>query len=302
MLVKSLDKLNTITSLKKPKRIVVVAAHDITVINAIRKAIENNIIEPIFIGCYESIRNICKEINFNINNYEIIDVQDETNAAEIATNIISQDKADILMKGLIPTAIFLRPILSKDKNLLTAKLLSHLAIAELPNYHKLIGITDAAINIHPGIEEKIEIINNSVRAFKKLSISHPKIALICPIEKENPKIESTVHATIIKKKWLDGNIMDCIIDGPLALDNALSKEASDRKNIISNVAGDADILIAPSLDAGNILYKSVTYLAGGTTASVVLGAKFPIILTSRSDSVSCKFNSIALAVKLMTNE
>src|SRR5699024_5454091 len=203
----------------------------------------------------------------------IHNVENDQEAAACAVKMVADNTCNILMKGQISTSFILKEVLNKEHNLIESKLLSHVAVFDLPNYHKSILLTDAAMNIAPGTEEKKLIINNAVDFARKLNIQLPKVAILSAVEKINPKISTT-------------------IDGPLQYDLAISKEAAATKGIRSEVAGDADILIAPQIEAGNILYKSLVYSAGSSVAATILGAKVPIVLTSRADSAEDKYNSI----------
>jgi phosphate butyryltransferase len=202
------------------------------------------------------------------------------------------------MKGLVPTAPFLKAILQKETGIKKRDVLSHFALFELSGYHKLLGVTDAAMNINPDLDEKVSIIRNAIEVYQRLGISEPKVAVIGPLEVVNPKIESTLHAAMLTLMNKRNQITGCKIDGPLALDNAISKEAAELKGIDSEVAGDADIIVTPDLNSGNILYKSLIFLAGGTSAAIIMGADSPVVLTSRADSELSKFMSIVLAAAM----
>ncbi|HEX2936794.1 MAG TPA: phosphate acyltransferase, partial [Bacteroidales bacterium] len=218
--------------------------------------------------------------------------------AYIAVELIREGKADILMKGMISTAPLLKAVLHKEKGIKKADTLSHFALFETKYYKKLLGVTDAAMNIAPTLEEKKAIIINAVDILQRIGYKKPKVAAVTPLEIVNPKIESTVHAQKLKELNKCGDIPGCIVDGPLALDNALSLEAAEHKGIQSEVSGDSDIIMVPDLNSGNILYKSLIYLGGASSAAVIAGAQVPIVLTSRSDNHYTKLLSIALAAAL----
>lgn len=276
------------------KRLVLASAADEHSLDAVFKASKNKIIEPVLIGDKNKIIEICKKKGYDYKNTEIIDNKDNNNAVKESVRFIKEGRADILMKGYISTATLLRAILNEKNGLKNASLLSHFAIFEHPEYHKLIGITDVAMNIAPELKEKAEIINNAVRYMNKIGYKKPKVAIIGAVELVNEKMPATVDAAILSKMAQRNQIQDCIIDGPLAFDNAMSKESAEHKGIISDVAGDADLLIMPNIEAGNILYKSFAY-GGAKLAAVVLGALVPVVLTSRSDTEESKLNSIILA-------
>lgn len=277
------------------KRIIVAAAEDDNVLLSIKDAVEHNIIEPIFVGNKAKINKISEEIGFDVNKYAIIEENNSAKSAQIAVSEIRNGNADILMKGMVQTSDFLRAILNKESGLRNSDLLSHIGFFEMPAYHKIIALTDAAQNIAPDFNEKIAIIKNAVDMFHHLGNTNPKVAILTAVESVNPKMQATVDAAMLTMMNKRGQIKGCVIDGPLAFDNAISKEAAEHKGIISEVAGESDILVAPDIEAGNILYKSFTFFGKGTVAAVVLGAKVPIVLTSRSDSDRSKLSSIALA-------
>ncbi len=277
------------------KKLIVAAAEDENVLLAVNECYQKKIILPILIGDTIKIKFLLKKLHIPEYNIEIIDIPNSDKAAEKAVEYVKNTPDSILMKGLIKSNELLKKIIKKDDGLLTDKLLSHVGLVESPYYHKILGITDGAININPKVNQKIEIIKNAVQFFNKLGYSSPKVAILGAIEKINEKIESTVHAAEIKKYFNENNIKNCIIDGPFALDNAVSAKAAKSKKIISEVAGDADILVTPNIDAGNILYKSLNFLGGSTTAGVILGGSSPIVFTSRADSHQTKYMSIILA-------
>ncbi|MDR0927498.1 MAG: bifunctional enoyl-CoA hydratase/phosphate acetyltransferase [Ignavibacteria bacterium] len=295
MVIKKLDELIDIAKASGKKTIAVAAAEDDHVLHAVHKAMEAGIVNPILIGHNEKINEIAKRDNINIAGVKIIDEPNPVISAQKAVAFCSSGDAQILMKGLVSTADFLRAVLNKEVGLRTKELLCHLGVFEIPSYHKLLALTDAAQNIEPTIDEKVKIITSCVRALNKLGIEKPKVAIVSPVEVVNPKMESTIHASMLTQMNRRGQIKNCLIDGPLAFDNAVSKEACEHKGIITDVGGDADLIVAHNIEVGNALYKAFTYLAGATIAANILGAKVPIVLTSRADSDRSKFMSIALA-------
>lgn len=295
MILTSLKDIQKKATQTIPIKISVAVAEDKNVLEAIKAATRNNIISPILVGDKEKINNILSEIDFDINDEFIIDVKSTNKAVEKAVELVAERKAAILMKGLVSTGTLLKAVLKDEYNLKKTGLLSHLAIFESPYYHKLFGLTDAAMNIAPTLDEKVHLLNNAVDIFRKLGINKPKIAALSAVETVNQKMEATIHASLLATMNKRDQIKNCIVDGPLALDNAISKEAASHKNIMGNVAGDADILLAPDINSGNILYKSLNFLGGSSSAAIITGAKVPIVLTSRSDNEKSKLMSIALA-------
>jgi phosphate butyryltransferase len=199
------------------------------------------------------------------------------------------------MKGKIGTSIMLKAVLNKEFGLRTGKLLSHFALFEVETYHKLIGVSDVAMNIAPNLEEKIGILNNAVAVFNKLGIAEPKVAVLGAVEQVNISMSATTDAALLSKMNQRGQIRHCIVDGPLAFDNAISAESARHKEIKSEVAGETDLLIMPDIEVGNVLYKSLVFFALAKVASMIVGAAAPVVLTSRSDSEQAKFDSILLA-------
>jgi phosphate butyryltransferase len=281
-----------------PQKIAVAFAQNKDVLKAIKAAVNEKICVPVLIGDRKKIVSISEEIDFDIDNFEIIDEKDGTKACKKAVSLVSRGKADILMKGLIDTSIILKAVLNKEIGLRTGNVLSHAAVFSVGTYHKIFVVTDAAMNIAPNADGKRQIIENAIKLSKSLGANVPKVAVICAKEKVDPKMQSTLDAQELVRMRAEGRMAGCIVEGPYALDNAMSKEAAELKGVKGEAAGDADILLMPNIEAGNVFYKSLTYLANADNAGIILGAKAPIVLTSRADSEKAKLNSIALAVLL----
>jgi len=296
MKYKSLAEIHEIAKQKKTVRLAVAVAEDEEVLEAVCTAAEENIVDPILIGNRNKIKKIAQNMNIDNCDQKIINVPDKRMAVSKAISLINEGEAEILMKGLVSTALLMKAVVNHEGGLKNNNtLLSHIAIFEIPHYHKLLCITDAGMNIDPGFEEKVIILNNAVEVFHKLGTKKPKVAVIGSVENINPEMEATVHAAMLTMMNKRHQIKGCIVDGPLALDNAVSAEAARHKGITSEVAGDADIILVPEIDTGNVLYKSLNFLGGATCASLIMGAKVPIVLTSRADSEKSKLMSIALA-------
>ncbi len=297
-ILKSLDELTRFSSLKTRRRIAVAAAADKYVLEAVKQACELKIVYGILIGAREEIIEIAASVGLKNEYFEIVDEPDPVLACQLAVSLIREGKAEILMKGMVPTASLLKAVLDSEKGLKKSETLSHFALFQTSYYHKLIGISDAAMIINPSLAEKVNIVENAVQVMNRLGIETPKVAILAPLEFVNSKISSTVDAEILTQMNRKKQINNCIIQGPLALDNAISAEAAAHKGIVSEVAGDADILITPDLNSGNILYKSLSFLSDGIAAAIITGASAPIVLTSRADSEQNKLYSIALAAAL----
>jgi len=293
-----LSEILEIAKKQSSKKLVVAAAEDLHVLQAVLYAQAEDIIHPILIGDSDKILKLCRENELEPMDIPLIDEKDPEKSCELAIELIRKGEASILMKGLVSTAPLLKAVLDKDKGLRKNELLSHAAIFEVPSYHKLIAVTDAAMNLHPDLAEKAGIIENAVEMFHRIGLMVPKVGILGPIESVNPKIQSTVDARDLKAMNLSGRIKGCLVYGPLAMDNAISREAAHLKGITSEVAGDADILLTPDLNSGNILYKTLIFFANSISAAVVMGASAPIVLTSRADSEQSKLMSIALAAAL----
>jgi phosphate butyryltransferase len=278
------------------KRVAVAAAHEESALEAAFDAARHGLIEPILIGDAERIRAIAADLGADLAGVRIIDEKDYAKAAAEAVALVRAGEADMLMKGVLDTSILLKAALNKENGLNAGRLTSHVAVMEVPTYHKLLIVTDAAINIAPDLAGKLDIIANAVLVAKAIGLNNPKVALLAAVEKVNwDKMPCTADAAIITQMNRRGQLKGCIVDGPLALDNAVSAESAQIKKIVSEVAGDADILVAPDIEAGNILYKCLLDLGQAKGAGIVVGASKPIVLTSRADSAETKLASIALA-------
>lgn len=295
-MIKSFEEVLKIARERGPKTVSVACAQDNDVLKAIDNARENGIVNAILVGDKEKIEAIAKEENIDLNAYEIIDIKDLAEASLKAVELVSSGKAHMVMKGLVDTGIILKAVLNKEVGLRTGSVLSHVALFDVMDYPRLLLVTDAAMNIAPTLEQKKQIIENSLQVAKGLDIEEPKVGVICAKEKVNPKMPATVDAGELVKMNENGELTGCIVGGPFALDNAVSEEAAKLKGIDHPVAGKADILMCPNIESGNILYKTLGFLANAKSAGVIVGAKAPIILTSRADSEEAKLNSIALGV------
>lgn len=295
-MAKSFEALLELAQRKGPKKVAVAVAQDKDVLSALKNAALLKIAIPILVGDRKKIVAVAEEIHFDLSNIEIIHEEDGAMACRIATELVSSGKADVLMKGLIDTSVIMKQVLDSEIGLRTGNVISHVAVFDVQTYHKVFIVTDAAMNISPDLNQKKEIIENAVGLAKSLDIECPKVAVLASKEKVSPKMEATVHAKELADMNKRGEITGCLVDGPLALDNAISKESALLKGIDSEVAGDADILLAPNIDAGNVLYKSLSFLANAKSAGLIVGTKAPIVLTSRADNEEAKLNSIALAV------
>ena len=295
MVLKNLNDLRNRIEGGPVKKLVLAAAQDQHSLGAVVKAWKENIIEPILIGDKEGIQNICLTNNYDITGLRIIHEPEIDMSVEMAVKMANSKQADILMKGKVGSSTLLRCVLNKEWGLRTGNLLSHFALFEVETYHKVIAVTDVAMNIAPNLKEKIAIVNNSVACLNKLGYTMPKIAVLGAVEMVNENMEATLHAALLSKMNQRDQIKNCIIDGPLAFDNAISLESAQHKGIRSEVAGDTDLLLMPDIEVGNVLYKSLVFFAKAKVASIILGALVPIVLTSRSDSEQAKFDSILLA-------
>ncbi|MDA2140938.1 phosphate butyryltransferase [Bacillus cereus group sp. Bc256] len=282
----------------QPKKTVAVAvAEDHEVIEAVAKAITLQLAQFRLYGNQEKIMGMLQEHNLQTSEHiKVIAAQSSAEAAELSVKAVRNGEADVLMKGNIPTANILKAVLNKEWGLRKGSVLSHVAAFEVPNYDRLIFVTDAAMNIAPDVTQKAAIIQNTVEVARAIGIDLPKVAPIAAVEVVNPAMQATIDAAMLTQMNRRGQIKNCVVDGPLALDNAVSQIAAEHKGIVSDVAGKADILLVPTIEAGNVLYKSLVYFADAKVGAMIAGAKAPIVLTSRADSAETKVYSLALAV------
>ncbi|MDR7075148.1 phosphate butyryltransferase [Neobacillus niacini] len=285
--------------------VAVAVAEDEEVIEAVIEALNRDIANFILFGDKEKINTIL-ELNDNkyqnTNNKKLTVVHADSNAlaAELAVRAVSKRQATVLMKGHIPTNVLLKAVLNKEYGLRTGNILSHLAVFAVPEFERFIIVTDAGMNISPDLEQKAQIIKNATALAKAIGIEYPKVAPIAAVEVVNPSMQATVDAAALTVMNKRGQITGCIVDGPLALDNAVSALAAEHKGIHSEVAGKADILLVPTIEVGNVLYKSLIYFAKAKVGAIIAGARAPIVLTSRSDSAESKLYSLALAICSVT--
>ena len=278
------------------KRVAVAAAQEASALEAAVDAWMNGLAEPILVGDLAAIEATAVELGLDLARFERVQAKDAPSAAAEAVRLVRSGDADVLMKGLVDTSVLLKAAFNKDLGINSGSLASHVAVLEVASYHKLLFVTDAAINIAPDLGAKLAILGNAVRAARSLGLVLPKVAILAAVEKINyEKMPCTVDAALISQMGKRGQVGGCLVDGPLALDCAISDESARLKGLGSEVAGDADILLAPDVEAGNILYKALVDLGGAKGAGIVMGAAAPIVLTSRADSAETKLASIAFA-------
>ena len=293
-MINKLDDM--LKKLKGDKRVTlsVAAAHDEEVLLAIKSAVEMEIITPILIGEENKIREISKEINFDLSKFKIINKGTIEECAEIAVKLVSSGEVDFVMKGLLDTSVILKAVLNKEWGLRTDSLLSHVMVYEVPSYDKLLVTTDGGMNIEPDYDQKVKILKNAIEATKPLGLKHIKVACLAAKEKVNSKMQATVDARALQEAGERGEFgKDVTVEGPLAFDLAVSKEAAKVKGFKSKVSGETDIMLMPTIEVGNGIGKALTYFAGAKSAGIIMGAKAPIVLVSRADSHESKLYSIA---------
>ena len=279
------------------RTLAVAAAHDAPVLLAVESARKAGLARAVLVGDEAQLSALAAQYEIPLAQYTVVHETDAAEACRIAVRLVREGKADVLMKGLVDTSVILKAVLDKENGLRDAPVLSHVAVFDVPNFDRLLYVTDAAMNIAPDVEAKKHIIGNAVKVAHALGNPEPVVAALCAVEKVNPKMPATLDAQTLAQAQLP----DCRVIGPLALDNAISVEAAHHKGIADPDAGRADILLVPYIEAGNILYKALTYLAGARNAGIIVGAKAPIVLTSRADSDEAKFLSIALALCVAAN-
>jgi len=295
MQINKLDQMFTVLNSKNKKRLIAVYANDSHTIGAVSKAIDKGLIEATLVGDKNIITKICNDESIDISKFNVVNETVDTKAAAKAVELIHSGKGDILMKGLISTENYMKAILNKEKGLMPPRaILSHVTVMENANYHKLLIFGDVAVIPAPDIKEKVAIIKYLVQTAKALNIENPKVAVIAASEQVSMKMQATIDGAILSKMGDRKQFNDAIIEGPLALDLAIDKESAAIKKIDTPVAGDADCLLFPNIETGNVFYKTNTKLANSEVGAIVAGAKVPCILSSRGDSITTKLYSIAL--------
>ena len=294
-MIKSFEEVLKKVKEGEMKKVAVAVAQDEPVLEAIRDAKMKGIADAVLVGDEEEIKRIALKIGMKIEDFEIVNEPNVGKATLKAVELVSNGHADMVMKGLVDTATFLRAVLNKEVGLRTGKVMSHVAVFEIPGFDRLLFLTDVAFNMYPELKEKVDIINNAVKVAKAVGVELPKVAPICAVEVVNPNMQATIDAALLSKMSDRGQIKGCIVDGPLSLDLAISEEACKHKGASGPVAGKADILLVPNIDAGNIMYKTLTYTTNSKNGCILVGTSAPVVLTSRADPYETKLYSIALA-------
>ena len=294
-MIKSFDELiEKVSSLPK-RHLAVAAAHDLEVLEAVSQAVTFGLVSATLVGKKAEIEKIASEHEINLADMQILDAEDNIQSARKAVELVSSGQAHMLMKGIVDTANLLRAVLDKEIGLRTGNLICHVAVMEVPGLDRLIYMTDGGMNIAPTLEQKADILQSALTVARKFGVKQPKVVPIAAFEQVNPKMQATVDGQALHDMALAGEFGDAIVSGPLAFDGALVPEAAKHKGIKDPVAGYADVILVPFIEVGNVMYKSLVYFGNTKVAGIVVGAKKPIVLTSRSDTPEAKFRSIAVA-------
>lgn len=293
------DLISKVRSSNITKKLIAVSADDAHTLEAVMQATKDGIVEPSFIGDAEAIRATLRELGEDSSLYPVYEEADFDKAAELGVRLIREGKGDFLMKGRLETSQILRAVVNEDHGLGTGGVMSHVAVNDVPTYHKFLITTDGGMNVAPNFNMKLGILVNAVNMLRALGYENPKVAVLANSEKVDPKIPESVEAGKLKEMYVRGEIRNCIVEGPVALDIALVKAHAEVKHFESPVAGDADIILSPNIFTSNTLGKSLTEMAGAKMAGLIVGAKVPIILTSRGSSSEEKYNSIVLAAAVV---
>lgn len=286
------------TAVKKLPRttLAVAAAQDGDVLRAVGNAHRRGIVDAILVGNKSEICRIADKEQIDLTHYSIVHEADRAEACRRAVDLVAQGQAELPMKGFVDTSVFLKAVLRKDGGLACGRLISHVGLLAVKGYKRMFLVTDSAMNIAPTLAEKAAIIRNAVMVARALGNDCPRVAALCAVEKPDPKMPATLDAAALTEMNRRGEIAGCMVYGPLAMDNAVSPQAAKHKGIDNPVAGHADILLAPDIEAGNILNKSMEYFAAAEKAGIIMGARVPVVLTSRASPDAAKMHSIALAV------
>jgi len=293
-MIRSMKQLTQAAAASQPLRMAVACAADAPVLEAVKLACDRNIIIPVLIGDKEKISEEARKVDVDVSEWEIIDIPDKKDACEEAVKLAGENKVSLIMKGMVDTSVIMKAVLNKTYALCSGGVLSHVGVIEVEGFDRLFYVTDSAINIAPDLDAKAAIINNAVQVAHALGNPEPKVAALCAVEKINEKMPCTLDAAKLEEMNKEGKIKGCVIGGPFALDNAVSREAAAHKGITDSVAGNADILFVPDIEAGNLLIKSMEYFAHAKKAGVIMGARIPVVLTSRATAPESKMYSIAI--------
>ncbi|MFQ6031349.1 MAG: bifunctional enoyl-CoA hydratase/phosphate acetyltransferase [Candidatus Zixiibacteriota bacterium] len=293
-MIKDFDQLLSFVKSKEKRKLAIASAEGEEIIEAVKQATDEDIIQAVLIGDGTKIMEHCQRLEVDLDKVEIIEAKDPRLASQLAVELVKHKKADMLMKGKVSTSTLLKTVLDKEKGLRGGWLLSHVAVVEVENYHKLMLVTDGGMNINPDVNKKADILKNAVEVAKKLGIQKPKVSCLTAVELVNPEMQETVDAAVLVKMAERGDIKDVTIDGPVAFDIAIDSQSARMKGIISPVAGDTDIFLVPDIASGNIFVKALIYLAKAKVGGIVVGGGAPIVLLSRSDTAAMKLYSMAL--------
>lgn len=296
MVYENFNQLKTrVQNFRERKRVAVVAADEEHTLEAVFHARRENIIEPVLIGNAQKIAGYLEILGESVSQEAMIHIADPIEAAAYAVAMVHDQQADFLMKGRIQTADLLRAVVDRKKGLRTGRIMSHLAFLELPSYHKLLAVTDGGMVLYPHLDEKRYILENAVGFMRNMGYECPNVAILAAVETVNPKMQETVDAVRLKHFNEDGELKHCVVEGPISYDLAMNKESAAIKGFESPVVGEVDIMLVPNITAGNLMAKALVYSGGGKMAGVIVGAKVPIVLTSRGSSAAEKFFSLALS-------
>jgi phosphate butyryltransferase len=299
-MINTFEELEKTVKSKPSRRLALAMAEEGDALKAATEAAQQNIVEPMLVGNEADIRAIAESEGIDISPYRFVAAQGAEECAARAVELVRSGEADVLMKGRTPTAVIMRAVLNRETGLRGSGVLSHVSVIELSRYPKFLLMSDPGINIAPDLRTKAAIIANAVSVAHKLGIECPKVAVIAAVEKVNPGVmPATVDAALLAKMSERDQIQGCIVDGPFALDNAISSKSCETKGIISQVGGDADILLMPDIEAANVFYKTLAYLSDAKIAAITIGAKVPVVMSSRADSEAIKYYSILGAVSLV---
>lgn len=297
-MIQTMESLRTAVRGHGSRILAVAVAQDAEVLLAVDAARKLGLATAILVGDEAEIRQIAQAHDISLEHYEIVPEPDKVQACRTAVKLVRDGRADVVMKGIVDTSVILKAVLDKEIGLRKSPVLSHVAVFEAQRFDRLLYVTDAAMNIAPDVEAKKHIIRNAVDVAHALGNPEPVVACLCAVEKVNPKMPATLDAAALTEACESGEITGCKVIGPLALDNAISPEAAKHKGIANPLAGHADVLLVPNIETGNAFYKSLVFIAGAKNAGVIVGAKAPVVLTSRADSDEAKLNSIALALMI----